>query len=379
MRRDHRRRLSRTGSCAQATGRAAVPDRGRGTSGSSGSGSSSRSTCRGPSSSWPRSTGTSSSPSRSPQPRRLPAASSRRGRGIGAWRRRAARRCGSAVEDVRAELRDRGDGPRTCRSAPSGGTARRGGRRHRVRPRRRRRGPGPASGAVAGAARRRRPGPGRPVRHRRPAPADLRLPGVARLPRASPSTGRSSRLRINYRSTEEILAWSTGVLDGSPSRSSGGEGTDTLAGLPLPAARDAAATPRGTRPSRRRSTALVDRVQGWIAQGIRPQRDRRVRPLQHPARQGARQAGGRRHPGGTGRRTARGPDVDGVRLATMHAHEGAGVPRVSPSSASPTAPCRSPGDHARARSDRAAARRRPAPGALPALRRLHPRSRSPAV
>ena len=28
--------------------------------------------------------------------------------------------------------------------------------------------------------------------------------------------GRSSRLRINYRSTAEILGWSTKVIDGSP-------------------------------------------------------------------------------------------------------------------------------------------------------------------
>ncbi|MEV0592153.1 hypothetical protein [Nonomuraea cavernae] len=43
-------------------------------------------------------------------------------------------------------------------------------------------------------------------------------------------SGRSSRLRINYRSTEEILTWSTGVLDGTNIDGLGGEGSDSLAG-----------------------------------------------------------------------------------------------------------------------------------------------------
>lgn len=41
--------------------------------------------------------------------------------------------------------------------------------------------------------------------------------------------GSSNRLRINYRSTEEILAWSTGILSVTPVEGLGGAGNDSPA------------------------------------------------------------------------------------------------------------------------------------------------------
>ncbi len=42
--------------------------------------------------------------------------------------------------------------------------------------------------------------------------------------------GRSSRLRLNYRNTEEILSWSAGLMHESPVADLEGQGSDTLAG-----------------------------------------------------------------------------------------------------------------------------------------------------
>ncbi|MFD6281396.1 UvrD-helicase domain-containing protein [Streptomyces sp. NPDC060209] len=81
--------------------------------------------------------------------------------------------------------------------------------------------------------------------------------------------GRSSRLRINYRSTEEILVWSTGILDDVPVDDLGGEGSDSLSGYrSLLHGRRPQANGYGSEQAE--VTALVERVQGWIAQGIRP-------------------------------------------------------------------------------------------------------------
>ena len=43
-------------------------------------------------------------------------------------------------------------------------------------------------------------------------------------------TGRSSRLRVNYRSTDEILTWATQVLVDARGGALGGNGKDSLAG-----------------------------------------------------------------------------------------------------------------------------------------------------
>ncbi|MFF5183427.1 UvrD-helicase domain-containing protein [Streptomyces sp. NPDC000345] len=132
--------------------------------------------------------------------------------------------------------------------------------------------------------------------------------------------GRTHRLRINYRSTEEILTWSTGILGPVPVDDLGGEGSDTLAGYrSLLHGRRPHTDGYGTEQAE--VAALVERVEGWIAQGIRPSEigvcarfnvmlDKVYDKL------GAAQVPVvrvRDHPG---------PDVDGVRLATMHAMKG---------------------------------------------------------
>ena len=79
-------------------------------------------------------------------------------------------------------------------------------------------------------------------------------------------TGRSSRLRVNYRSTEEILSWSTRVLVGSRVEELGGEGEDSLTGY--------RSLLHGKQPhaggyptSQAEIVALVDRVGEWLEAG----------------------------------------------------------------------------------------------------------------
>ncbi|PZH15650.1 DNA helicase UvrD [Streptomyces sp. NTH33] len=133
-------------------------------------------------------------------------------------------------------------------------------------------------------------------------------------------TGRTHRLRINYRSTEEILAWSTGILSPVTVDDLGGEGADTLAGY--------RSLLHGRRPQvsgygseQAEVAALVERVEEWIAQGIRPSEIgvcARFNVLLDKAYDKLTAAGVpvarvKDNPG---------PGVDGVRLATMHAMKG---------------------------------------------------------
>ncbi|MEU1705117.1 UvrD-helicase domain-containing protein [Streptomyces sp. NPDC005706] len=135
-----------------------------------------------------------------------------------------------------------------------------------------------------------------------------------------PVTGRTHRLRINYRSTEEILVWSTRILSPVSVEDLGGEGSDTLAGY--------RSLLHGRRPhvdgygsEQAEVGALVDRVQDWIAQGIRPSEIgvcARFNVLLDKAHDrlvaaGVPVARVKDQPG---------PDVEGVRLATMHAMKG---------------------------------------------------------
>ncbi|MGW3727981.1 UvrD-helicase domain-containing protein [Streptomyces sp. NPDC000851] len=132
--------------------------------------------------------------------------------------------------------------------------------------------------------------------------------------------GRTHRLRINYRSTEEILAWSTGILSPVSVDDLGGEGSDTLTGY--------RSLLHGRKPSvqgfgseQAEVAALVERVQEWIAQGIRPSEIgvcARFNVLLDKAYDKLGAAGipvvrVRNNPG---------PDTDGVRFATMHAMKG---------------------------------------------------------
>ncbi|GHB15802.1 DNA helicase [Streptomyces viridiviolaceus] len=132
--------------------------------------------------------------------------------------------------------------------------------------------------------------------------------------------GRTHRLRINYRSTEEILAWSAGILSPVSVDDLGGEGMDTLAGY--------RSLLHGRRPQveghgseHAEVAALVERVQGWIAQGISPSEIgvcARFNVLLDKAYDKLTTAGVpvarvKDNPGA---------GVDGVRLATMHAMKG---------------------------------------------------------
>lgn len=133
-------------------------------------------------------------------------------------------------------------------------------------------------------------------------------------------TGRSHRLRINYRSTEEILAWATHIITPVTVEDLGGEGNDTLSGY--------RSLLHGRRPhvngygsEQAEVASLVERVQDWIAKGIRPSEIgvcARFNVLLDKAYDKLGAAGVpvvkvKDNPG---------PDVDGVRLATMHAMKG---------------------------------------------------------
>lgn len=135
-----------------------------------------------------------------------------------------------------------------------------------------------------------------------------------------PVAGRTHRLRVNYRSTEEILTWSTGIMTPVTVDDLSGEGSDTLAGY--------RSLLHGRRPhvdgygsETAEVAALVERVRGWIAQGIRPSEIgvcARFNVLLDKAYDRLRAAGVpvvrvRDNPGA---------DEEGVRLATMHAMKG---------------------------------------------------------
>ncbi|MEU1516887.1 UvrD-helicase domain-containing protein [Streptomyces sp. NPDC005811] len=81
--------------------------------------------------------------------------------------------------------------------------------------------------------------------------------------------GRSSRLRINYRSTEEILRWAARLMENEPVESLAGDGLDSLSGY--------RSLLHGRRPSLAEFDAeenelamVVERVRDWVAGGIAP-------------------------------------------------------------------------------------------------------------
>ncbi|WP_381793408.1 hypothetical protein [Streptomyces niveus] len=82
-------------------------------------------------------------------------------------------------------------------------------------------------------------------------------------------TGRSSRLRINYRSTEEILRWSARVLEAEAVPGLSEDDTVSLAGY--------RSLLHGRRPDLRRFhhedtelTALVEKIGDWVKSGVAP-------------------------------------------------------------------------------------------------------------
>ncbi|WP_405959939.1 AAA family ATPase [Streptomyces sp. NBC_00024] len=133
-------------------------------------------------------------------------------------------------------------------------------------------------------------------------------------------TGRTHRLRINYRSTEEILTWSTGILSPVNVDDLGGAGSDSLAGY--------RSLLHGRRPhvdgygsEQAEVAALVGRIEEWISHGIRPSEIgvcARFNVLLDKVHDKLAAAG---MPVVRVRDTP-GPGVDGVRLATMHAMKG---------------------------------------------------------
>ncbi|MET7471649.1 UvrD-helicase domain-containing protein [Micromonospora sp. NPDC005686] len=133
-------------------------------------------------------------------------------------------------------------------------------------------------------------------------------------------TGRSSRLRVNYRSTEEILTWATRVLVGARIGELGGDGEDDLTGYrSLLHGRKPQA--QGHASPHVEVAALVKKAREWIGQGVAPGEIAVCARFTTTLRSvhDALTAAGvpvvwvRDQPGA---------DVDGVRLATMHAMKG---------------------------------------------------------
>jgi superfamily I DNA/RNA helicase len=132
--------------------------------------------------------------------------------------------------------------------------------------------------------------------------------------------GRSSRLRINYRSTEEILSWSTGILTGSRVEDLGGEGSESLAGYRslLHGKRPYAA---GYSTVQAEVAALVERAGEWIKQGVRPSEIAVCARFNTLLNTVYDQLAAVEIPA-VRVKDSPGADVDGVRLATMHAMKG---------------------------------------------------------
>ncbi|MFJ3987677.1 UvrD-helicase domain-containing protein [Streptomyces sp. NPDC090032] len=82
-----------------------------------------------------------------------------------------------------------------------------------------------------------------------------------------PVTGRAGRLRINYRSTEEILRWSRALLDGAPVTDLGGDGDDTLAGY-RSLLHGAQPSCTGYDAEAAEADAVVARVRDWLEAGV---------------------------------------------------------------------------------------------------------------
>ncbi|WP_030674074.1 UvrD-helicase domain-containing protein [Streptomyces cellulosae] len=134
------------------------------------------------------------------------------------------------------------------------------------------------------------------------------------------TTGRSFRLRVNYRSTEEILTWSARLLAPVTVDALEGEGTDSLAGYRslLHGRRPQA---QGFTTRQEETEALVDRVRELLAEGLAPHEIgvcARFNLSLDTAEEKLKAAGipVLRVKGQTAQGT------EGVRLATMHAMKG---------------------------------------------------------
>ncbi|MEU3992334.1 UvrD-helicase domain-containing protein [Streptomyces platensis] len=83
------------------------------------------------------------------------------------------------------------------------------------------------------------------------------------------TAGRSFRLRLNYRSTEEILTWSARLLAPVTVDALAGEGADSLAGY-RSLLHGRHPQTRGYATRQEESEALVDRVRALLAEGLAP-------------------------------------------------------------------------------------------------------------
>lgn len=83
------------------------------------------------------------------------------------------------------------------------------------------------------------------------------------------TSGRSSRLTINYRTTAEILGWSLGVLRGEPVDDLD-DGLDRIAGYRSPL-HGRMPTLKGYRDRAGELAGLAEAVEGWIGRGVRPE------------------------------------------------------------------------------------------------------------
>jgi superfamily I DNA/RNA helicase len=129
--------------------------------------------------------------------------------------------------------------------------------------------------------------------------------------------GRSRKLSLNYRTTQEILAWAMPLLGSGPVTGLDGE-ADSLLGYRSPL--------RGQRPQVRRAATrdeefalLAGRIRAWLTAGVEPGAigiAARSAALIRAAREALRSAGI-----GTASITGRG-DAAGVRAGTMHAMKG---------------------------------------------------------
>ncbi|MEU4108048.1 DEAD/DEAH box helicase [Streptomyces sp. NPDC027717] len=81
--------------------------------------------------------------------------------------------------------------------------------------------------------------------------------------------GRGARLRLNYRSTEEILRWSRALLDGEPVTDLTGDEPDSLSGYrSLLHGERPVCEGHATEPAE--AEAVVRRVRDWVAAGVAP-------------------------------------------------------------------------------------------------------------
>ncbi|MFC8422752.1 UvrD-helicase domain-containing protein [Streptomyces sp. NPDC057236] len=81
--------------------------------------------------------------------------------------------------------------------------------------------------------------------------------------------GRSGRLRVNYRSTEEILRWSRSLLDSEPVADLTGDGHDTLTGY-RSLLHGAHPVCEGHGSENEEADAVVRQVRGWTDAGVAP-------------------------------------------------------------------------------------------------------------